>query len=294
MTRNINSTIIKIQTPKGFLLNGLLLGPEKAKTAYIFIHGLGGSLFSQTELLYKLASENSSVLTFDNRGNAVVKTVFQNYPRNSKKYKKHIIGSAHEVFADCLDDIDGAVQYAINLGAKNIFLVGHSTGCQKSIYYLAKRIKTQVKGAVLLAPMSDFADTYAYTGRKMYNKAVLYSKKLVSRGKPHELLPLNVWPDLIDAQRFLSLYTPDSTEEIFSYASKKKPTLLINNKKPVLVILAANDQFTDRPMIDISNWFKEALKNNKHQINMIKEAPHNFLGQANVLQKIVKNWTAKV
>ena len=294
MTKNIKNTVIQIQTPKGFLLNGLLFGAEKPKTVYIYVHGLGSSMFSQTELLQKLVDKNSSALTFSNRGYGVVNNIWQIISKNPIKYKKHVIGMAHEVFTDCIDDIEGAVKFVSDLGVKNIILVGHSTGCQKSIYYLAKKTAPLVQGVILLAPMSDFADTFKYTDKKIYNKAIFDAKKLVKDGKQHELLPFSIWPDMIDAQRFLSLFTPDSIEEIFSYASGQRPVLLIKNKKPILVILAEKDEFSDRPIFGIFNWFQSTLQNKKYQLNMIEGSAHRFQGYSDILKKIIKDWVSKL
>jgi len=65
--------------------------------------------------------------------------------------------------------------------------------------------------------MSDYS--YAVSSEKpSLEQAVEQAEKLVKSGKPHELLPPSYSEDLLDAQRYLSLYTPDSEEEIFTYA----------------------------------------------------------------------------
>ena len=273
--------IIKIQTPKKFLLNGIFLGSQKAKNIIIFIHGLGGTLFSQAELAELLVDKNNSVLLFNNRGNGILSKIKQIDKKEKGGRKKHLIGMAHEVFTDCVDDIDGAVEFVESLGNKNIFLMGHSTGCQKSIYYLSKRKNRNIKGAILLAPMSDFADTFAFTDRKIYNRAVSFAEKLIKSGKEHDLLPKKIWPYIIDAQRFLSLFTPDGVEEIFSYDS---------GKLPMLIVLAGEDEYRDREISEIANWFEEELKEKDAETITIKESPHNFHGFTSELSKKIKNW----
>lgn len=284
---------VKIQTPKKFILDGLLLKQNNNNTFYIFIHGLGSNLFSQIELLQKLAGTKNNILTFNNRGNGIIAKIKQVSKKDSGGYKSHSIGMAHEVFTDCLDDIDGVVNYVSKLGAKNIILIGHSTGCQKSIYYLSKKINPPIKGAVLLAPMSDFADTFAFTDKKVYQKAVEYAKNKISQGCSHELLPSNIWKQTIDAQRFLSLYTVDSQEELFTYASGKNPTILKRVKKPIFVVLAGNDEYKDRPISDIARWFEQVLFKHDIKIDIINNAPHNFNGYADSVAKKIVNWTRR-
>lgn len=290
----MQSKIVKIQTPRKFLLNGILLGDPNAENITIFIHGLDGDLFSQIELIEKIISKKNSVLVFNNRGSAVVSSVSQISAKERKGYKSHTIGMAHEVFTDCVDDIEGAIKCAKGFGAKKIFLMGHSTGCQKSVYYLSKKQGDIIKGVMLLAPMSDFADTFAFTDRKTYNMAVSFARKMVENGKGHDLMPERIWPNTIDAQRFISLFTPDSVEEIFSYASNRDPKLLKKIKQPVLVVLAENDEYKDRDISLIADWFSDNMKKDNTEISIIKKAPHKFQDHVDELSKVVKNWLKNI
>ena len=282
---------IQITTPKRFLLNGLFIVPESAKTIYIFIHGLEGSVFSQVVITQMLATNNAGVLSFNNRGANIISKVYQ---RNKKDVISHEIGTAHEHFIDCVDDIDGAVAWASQLSPERIILLGHSTGCNKSVYYLSKRSNSIVKGVILLAPMSDFADTFAFTEPKIYNRAVATAKKMVAMGKGEEFLPNNVWGQTLDAQRFLSLYTPESEEEIFGYASGKKPTRLQKIKVPLCVVLAENDKYADRPIVQISEWFYETLCEQNALVKVVASAPHNFSGTENEVKKIIVSWLSTI
>src|SRR5690606_34801397 len=119
-------------------------------------------------------------------------------------------------------------------------------GCQKIVYYASRKRDKLVRGLVLLAPISDYAGTERRVGSRMYGKALTAARDLLKHGKPHALLPEGTWYVPIDAQRWLSLYTPDSAEEIFTYASGRKPTMLRRVKLPMLVLLAQNDQCADR------------------------------------------------
>lgn len=282
-------SLFSFLTPKKLKLNGVWLGTSKPKTLYIFLHGLGGSVFSRAPLNTLLASGQEAVLAFNNRGSGTINYLKQG---GGGKQKYFPAGVAHEVFADCLDDIDGALAYARSRGVKRIFLLGHSTGCQKSIYYLAKRPKTIVKGAILLAPISDYADVLRKSNKAVYSRALAWAKRLKAKGKPHELLPANVWPAPLDAQRFLSLYTAESIEEIFTYASNKKPVTLKRVKKPILSILADEDEFADRPAIEIKAWFDEQLKPGKNNFSaIIKGVVHSFEGGEKEVVTLIRRWS---
>lgn len=288
-----NCRVIKIATPKKYLLNGLYFGPDKAKNIFIFLHGLGGSIFSMLDLIQQIPGKETGVITFNNRGYGTVSRVYKEDKREPRGYKGYTMGMAHEVFTDCVDDIDGAVNFARHFKPRNIFLVGHSTGCQKSVYYLSKRKNSPVTGAVLLAPMSDFADMFAQTDKKLYKKLVSLAQNMVENGRTHDLMPANLWPVPLDAQRFLSLFSPDSVEEIFSYASGKRPRILQSVNKPLLVVLAENDEYRDRPIADIAVWFDSVLQN-KAAVEIIKGSIHNFGTYEKIVVKKIKDWQTKV
>src|SRR5262249_24525325 len=144
---------IEIVTPKKFVLNGLWFGPKKPKQAIVWIHGLASSAFSRLDIIEKIVDSRTAVMTFNNRGYANVARIGKT---NSKKGLT--AGAAYERFEDCVDDIQGAINFARKQGAKKIFLAGHSTGCQKAIYWAYKsNLKKGVGGIILFAPVSDYA-----------------------------------------------------------------------------------------------------------------------------------------
>ncbi|MBU0569841.1 alpha/beta fold hydrolase, partial [Patescibacteria group bacterium] len=150
--------VIEIITPKKYLLNGLWFGGNKPKRAIIFIHGLTGSAFSGHKFITPLANENTAVITFSNRGHSKIARIKKLDERKKKGYTSENIGETHEVFTDCVDDIKGAVDFIKSQGVEKIYLAGHSTGCQKSIYYLSQKSRQKnIKGVILLCPVSDYS-----------------------------------------------------------------------------------------------------------------------------------------
>ncbi len=270
---------VQITTPKKVCLDGLLLGPVKATRVVIWVHGLGSSLFSKLAIADELVNRDTAVLVFNNRGHDKVAKVSQG--------KKRILGgSAHEVFTDCVDDIDGAIHAAKSFGAKEIFLAGHSTGCQKSIYWAAKRglpVGRQgkgVKGIILLAPISDYAAEVKLGGDTKIKAGLKVAKQMTMSGRKNELVPVGAqeWFLIADAQRFLSLYSGESAEEIFTYwAPQRVPTTLRAAKLPILALLAEKDEYRDRPSAQMADWFAEHLKIGD-QVVIVPKVGHSFEG----------------
>ena len=266
--------VVEITTPKKYRLNGLWFGPKKPKRVIVFIHGLTGSAFSGRRIVDALVDTNTAVMTFNNRGHGVVN-------RLRVGERSVLGGGAHEVFTESSDDIRGAVLFARRSGAKEIYIAGHSTGCQKAVYYASKfKKRSLIRGLILLGPVSDYAAALKDDANGRLKKATALAKSLVRAGKKHVLLPsemLTPW-SVDDAQRFLSLYTPDSKETIFPYEQKGKvPRTLRSVAQPILVLWAAKDPYADRPAKDIAAWFTGNLK--KHdKVVVVPRVEHGFKG----------------
>jgi pimeloyl-ACP methyl ester carboxylesterase len=276
-----------IETPKGVFLDGLWWGPKRARNAIIMVHGLTGSVFSMRGVVRALADKETAVLTFNNRGFGHINTLKR---KKGNRASYLLGGTAHEIFADCVDDIDGAIRAAKRNGAKNIFLAGHSTGCQKVIFWASKRSDARVRGLILFGPLSDYSGALKAKGARLLAKGVAHARKLVVAGKAHELMPaqLGEW-FACDAQRFLSLYTPESREEIFSYARPDRtPRILQSIKKPQLVLLAGADEYGDVRPEDIYWWFLEHIY--EGEVAIVPRVGHSFKGGEGTAARLIKDF----
>lgn len=284
--------LVEIVTPKRYLLNGLWFGSPQAKKMIICLHGLGSSMFSNHAFLLPLVDQNTAVLVFNNRGHDDIASVKKIDQRKKRGIIKVVAGAAKEVFQECADDIQGAINVVKAQGAQQIFLLGHSTGCQKSVYYLSKRRhQSDVAGVILLSPMSDYAGMIHSTPRDQYETALHTAQQLILEKKPHELLPLSVWPEVVDAQRFISLYTPKSDEEIFSYAHPKDiPHALHILKVPTLVVIGEKDEYRDRPTKKITAWFKKHIQTPSSKIVIIPQANHSFYTNEREVATAILQW----
>lgn len=278
---------VELVTPKKFVLNGLWLGPARARRVVIWVHGLGSSMFSKLGIADHLVSRDMAVLVFNNRGHDKVSYVAKVKGKTSVRG-----GAAHEVFTDCADDIQGAINCAKKAGARDIYLAGHSTGCQKSMYWASTKGRG-VKGVILLAPMSDYAAEIMISGKKKVVATAATARALVKKGKGNQLLPEHVWgwPLIADAQRFLSLYTPDSTEEVFLYSQpEKNPRIVRSVRIPTLVLLAEKDEYGDRPAKKIAEWFTQHIKARKSHVSVIPDVTHSFKGGERNVARVMRKW----
>lgn len=287
----IQCTVEKFYTPKRYLLNGIWFGSKPAKIGFIFIHGLSASIFSHQDVLTPILDQSTMAFYFNNRGHDIVSRISKQ-DTSETGYISELAGAAHEVFTDSSDDIAGAVNLLLSHHVTNIYLVGHSTGCQKAIYYLSLNDNQQlIKGVILICPMSDYAFNLSVESLTQLNKATKYAESLVRQDKPHQLLPLEISETMLDAQRYLSLYSANSEEEIFSYSQAHKiPTTYQKIKIPQLIILAENDDYADRPIDELQQWFRNESHSKKLTISILKGSPHNLLGCEATLTSVIKTW----
>ena len=277
--------VVEIVTPKRFLLKGLWFGPKKPKRAIVWIHGLSGSVFSNIRYLMKILDGKTAVLTFNNRGHDIVSGV-----RRANGAFGLFGGEVHEVFTDCLDDIEGAVRFTRRSRAKDIFVGGSSTGSQKTVYW-ASRTKSlrNIRGLILAVPLSDYASTVHLRGRAKTAHAVKIARMLVRKGKRRQLLPQGLWHQPFDAQRFVSLYSGEGAEEIFTYwDSKRQPKTLRKITKSVLVLLAGKDEYSDRPAKEIAAWFEKHLRSGK--VVIVPHVKHSFRGAEKQVARTIRQW----
>lgn len=282
--------VVEIVTPKKFVLNGLWFGSRRSKNGVIWVHGLGGSAFSKLKIAGLLADKNTAVITFSNRGHDKVASIVRDKGRKSA-----LGGAAHEVFTECVDDIQGAINFARKAGVKNVYIAGHSTGCQKSVFWASRKNGGKsVKGIILLAPMSDYSAEVMLRGKRKIARATEVARALLKRGKRHELLPASAWHEPIDAQRFLSLLTGDSAEEIFTYSQpNKNPRILKSVRVPLFVLLAGKDEYGDRSAKKISGWFEENINARELDTRIIKKVLHSFFGAEKVVAIEIQKWIAR-
>lgn len=288
----MQTELIDLVTPNSYQLHGVWVGPSNPKKVFIFVHGLTSNLFSG-RMIFPLVDKDTAVLSFNNRGRDIISKLKHLNPSHPKGYDSEVAGTAHEVFEDCVDDIQGAVSFAQSRNVKEVYLVGHSTGCQKSVFYLSKtKNKQKVSGAVLICPVSDYTTTSIEADKTQYENALKFAQKEVEEGRAHTLIPTEYWPnELLDAQRFISLYTPDSSEEVFCYSQKgKEPAILKSVTAPLMPIIAGSDEYLDRPAVELLSWFKANNNSNKYKGVIIDGALHNLSGYEEKLRDEINAW----
>lgn len=288
--------IVKFKASDGLILHGAIYLPKtKSHRAVLHIHGLGGSFFGSTaieELASEYTANGIAFFVIELRGSYVV----EEFTRIAgKKTDDVMAGSALEVFEDSRNDILGGISYLLKLGYKDIFLEGHSTGCQKSIYFMSKYKGRHIKLLVLLSPVDDYNFDLKVHKEQLFKKNVRIAKRIAARGEKNALMPAYSMPEgqkFIGAKRFLSTANPKNPESMLLNFSLDKLKYLSKVKVPTLAVFGNKDQFMVLPVeLALEKMARDAGCSLSTAI--IKGADHGFHGKTKLLAELVVRWVAE-
>lgn len=261
-----------VTAKKKLLLDGFLFhGKKRHDILAIYVHGMWSN-FYRTSLIQELAEECQSigvdVLSFNNQGSDA--------------------GVNYESFVDCLEDIDAALLFGRRLGYRRFVLVGHSTGCQKIVFYQSKRQQEGVQALVLLGPVDDNAICRRDIGRLGYwlEKA----KRLVRLGRGRELLASCYG---FSAKRFLSIADTHNVEaNIFNYDGPL--THFRRIAVPQLVVFSSEDEYTCIPLARMREILEARQRSSLFEFALVRGGDHFFKGFERTAARRVATWLKKL
>ncbi|MGC8710561.1 MAG: alpha/beta fold hydrolase [Candidatus Micrarchaeia archaeon] len=290
----MDTKIVFFKARDGIALAGILFTPKKpASSAMLYLHGLGGNFYSKSILAVgkEACAKGMAFFAMQQRGSHIADELGY-----EGKKASILSGAAFEQFEDSQYDIYGALSLLKKLGFRKVILIGKSTGCQKSIYFLYKNSKKpiakMVKGLVLLSPVDDrnYDIKNHQKSHKNFHKNILIANRLVSKDSnaimPKKLLPKDQWP--ISALRFLSTAEEKSIEgKLLDY--KRDLAEFKSIKIPIIAIFGSNDEYM-KGVISIG-LAAARLKENKFtkKVIVIKGAGHSLYSKKNFPAKKVVN-----
>ncbi|MDA2919844.1 alpha/beta hydrolase [Desulfobacterota bacterium AH_259_B03_O07] len=134
-------SLVRLRASDGFLVSSVLVTQDYKQIEAVLeiptvvqIHGLLGHF---------LARGTPRLLP-----HALLEQGFNSLSINSRlAYAGQITGKG--IFDDSINDIDAAVDFLINEGFKNIFILGYSLGASMVVYWASKRNNPLIKGLIL-------------------------------------------------------------------------------------------------------------------------------------------------
>ena len=243
--------------------------PKKNEQVLIFVHGMGSNFYRSAlkkAFLEVAPARGLGILSFNNRG--------------AER------GTEDEKFSTCLPDLDAAAEFARRHGYRQMVFAGHSTGCQKIVFWQAKRQHPAVAGLVLLAPADDFAVSKRDLGKRFETK-VAWAKKQVAAGRPDA--PVSGLYERFTASRFLSVADVRHAEaNVFRYAGAL--TQFRRVKCPVLAIFGEEEEFAEIPPAEMLAILRRKTKSRAFGDWLIPGTGHSFKESEAELALAVCDW----
>ena len=295
--------LVQFPNTNNIFLPGLLYEPEKrSDKVLIYLHGNGSSAgFYSVELqniFGKTLTDNGiSYFTFTNTGGHLI----QKFDKITNGEVERVeAGVAYELIKDCLNDIDGAINFVKSRGYKHIYLIGASTGANKICVYNFYKEKNIVEKYVLESGGDDSGLYYSDVGDKKFKLALTLCEKKIKDGKGRDLVPPNLfYGEPISYQSLFDQINPDGDYNTFPFywqlngikIMKKAPWREIKKIiRPTLVIYGDNDEYCYGKVQDCVGLIKRAVVGKENFcFEIIRDADHGYFGKRKELaEKVVK------
>jgi len=289
--------LVRITTKDGLELVGFFID-KKSDIAVLHFHGTSGDFYTHKFVEVegeKLAKENISFLTANNRGHDVYADIRKH---KNGKVEWTQIGGGFEKFEDCLLDIDAWIDFLIKRGIKKIILQGHSLS-QKILYYQYVKKNPNVIGQIHLSPQNDDGLMYYALGEKKYQEINKKIKQIIKEGRGNEVLPKEYSPVsyVTSAQMYHGYLTDYGAGTLTPYHNpqSKNWQVLEKTTDPLLVIFGSKDAYMKPSPETAAKLMKEKAKSAKSvMVKLIKGATHSYLCYEKELVEIIFDWIKNI
>lgn len=279
---------VKVQTSDNFILQGLLSIPTSHSNEVILhIHGMAGN-FYENAFIEEMAKEYpKNEITFcsvNNRGHDYLSNI--KHPDGSSQR----VGSAYEIFEDCILDIEAWINFLYKKGFKKIHLQGHSLGCPKVIYYQAQKQDQRI-GTIILLSLPDMYRIYLQDFKNNQQR-VNELEKLKSL-KDKDILGRWIWGEYpLSKKTYLNFFQKNSNVNIFPISDKNGNFSMLAKIKNDLILISGSKN--DAVVGDVKECLEivksKAISSNNVQLKIIEGAEHGFEGFEKELVSSVVNF----
>lgn len=295
---NLNK-IIHFNTSDGVKLNGILFKNNVSKKIVISVHGMATNCIKKREevIAEKLNDINIDYLVFNNRGHEIINYSTKVINNVSTDF---LGGTAYEIFDDCYYDIDGAIKYALQNGYEKIYLLGHSLGSTKVVYFYNKikkeknnELLDKINGIILLSLVDLPFAQKVYSGEK-YKEVLKYAETLEKQNKLEEIMPYKSFIYPISARVYLRYFRDNEDINFAQYSNLEYKYEYLNNIEiPLFMRWGNNKELIMQNAEDLSKELRLKINNKKSDINYIDGADHSYTNKEIELAEEIKKFMQK-
>ncbi len=297
MKKSNNSIRVSLHKPystDGIELDSILFEPEiPTNKIIIHVHGKEGH-FIQNHFIMEMGNTyplyGYAFLTFNNRGHDYMADLIK---KTSTGFGWQQGGSVFDILEESAFDIQGIVNYILDIGFKEIILQGHSLGPHKICYYLVNTPKHNISKIILLTT----ADVLYQFDSSVpeWEKYSQIAKKMINAGKGKKLMPINLWSNCpVSAATFWNYTNPNTNCFVFNGTHPEREYKNFNKiTLPILVVNPENDVATGIKQAKAVQLIKKRSVSPDIKTHIIKNAVHNFLSKEEELINVITDWLRK-
>lgn len=272
---------IILNTDDGCFFPGVIQRSYKPiNSVIIFVHGSGGNFFKENYLEDMSKDFNYywyDFLTFNNRWS-------EQFLRLHRKnlWVNEVIKAwnIYENFDESIYDIIAAVNYAKENGYNDIILLWQSLGTLKVQYYCEQI--WDIRKIILLSPL-DMVNRFRSRVKEQYDELIDKSKKLVSEGKPYEMVT-----NEFSALKIASTMAIGSKADLFKLEENRDIEKPLNYSGYVSIIAGTNEHvYNGWNMEYVRDRFKRRLKNAKLQFYTVPNSTHDYSEHEKEISKLI-------
>lgn len=310
------ATLAIVTATDGLQLPALFYEPQNQPDApaakptrrlVIWLHGMGSSgIFYAVNHTNALAAAftatGTAFLGLQNRGGGMLQGI--RYFDEAGDKQKRLQGTSHELIAECVHDIDGAIAYARAAGYTELYLAGHSTGANKvALYsYLKPPADNPLAGYVLYGGGDDTGLFYEDLGPDRFHAALTEARRQIAAGHGADLAPFDTMGDHFSWQSIADILDPDGHYNTFPYHEAQnhrlgtKPVFREYRSiaKPTLVVYGAQDEYCRPDVPTITRLLKRECPDPANfTFATIPDADHGCYQHEPELAGTIASWVAE-
>ena len=296
----MNIKMVHFKATDNVKLSGLMYKSNKeTKKILISVHGMATNcLKHRDEVIAEKLTKNIDMLAFNNRGHDL--TSYIKKERDGKK-QKMLAGTSYEEISECYNDILGSINYCIENGYEEIYIMGHSLGCTKTIYTYNKLIQEnnkeildKIKGVLLLS-LVDIPKALQIYLNDNFPAMVTYAKNMRKEGLDNLLMPEKSFIHPISVKTFLRYAINNEDINFARYSDDTYNFEEINNIKcPLFMRWGNNNEMILQKADDLCTMLKNKIKNEKLDIGYIDGANHSYTGKEEILANQITEFIDKI
>lgn len=296
----MNIKMVHFKATDNVKLSGFIYkSNKKTKKILISVHGMATNcLKHRDEVIAEKLTKNIDMLAFNNRGHDL--TSYIKKEKDGKK-QKMLAGTSYEEISECYNDILGSINYCIENGYEEIYIMGHSLGCTKTIYTYNKLIQEdnkdildKIKGVLLLS-LVDIPKTLQFYLNDNFPAMVTYAKNMRKEGLDNLLMPEKSFIHPISVKTFLRYAINNEDINFARYSDDTYNFEEINNIKcPLFMRWGNNNEMILQKADDLCTMLKNKIKNEKLDIGYIDGANHGYTGKEEILANQITEFIDKI